>query len=492
MNDDAQPLVRRTALVLRPDPSRVVTTALIPSRDAPPTIPSRLSALLYRVLALPEEVAARTLEKTLADFAPRHRDLAAILDARFAEVTDHVADPSAISTVQRRLIGAYLSKEYAIEGASFFNPSMVRHPDQSGLAPDVTRFLMTARAVGEGHISCIEFRTGTIDGDATIRLDQPDAQTALPRRVDPIHSRPLLERLNEEVPGHLAGVDAVLATLPAAFGPADLDEAFGGWSARATFEDTTTAAARLESLTRLCYRIEFPTDTRLDARVIMPGTPAESHGLEDVRLVHMNWADGTTSYLGTYTAYDGADIAPHLLRTEDFTTFSLHPLTGPAAKNKGMALFPRTIAGLYMALSRWDREMSSLATSADMLHWEDAGILYDPRAPWEIVQTGNCGSPLETEEGWLVLTHGVGPMRTYSIGAMLLDLDDPRHVLGYLDEPLLSPVESERDGYVPNVVYSCGAMLHGSTMVLPYGADDATIRFALVDVPGLLRRLRHR
>ena len=228
----------------------------------------------------------------------------------------------------------------------------------------------------------------------------------------------------------------------------------------------------------------------LDARVILPGSPAESRGLEDVRLTRLVSPDGGSSYLGTYTAYDGSQIAPHLIRTEDFRTFDLGPLTGPAAKNKGLAVFPRTVAGLFMALSRWDRENASLATSSDLVHWEDAGILHDHREPWEIVQTGNCGSPLETDEGWLILTHGVGPMRTYSIGAMLLDRDDPRTVLGYLREPLLWPVPSERDGYVPNVVYSCGAMIHGSTLVLPYGADDATIRFALVDLPALLRRLR--
>ena len=486
-----RPLVRVTPVALRPDAARVITTELLPVQVSS-TAPSRMRALLDRALAFPEEQVGGALDRTLRSFEPRHRDLAAVLDARFRHVEHLVPGGTEVSPDRRRLIGAFLSQEYAVEAAALFNPSMVEHPDQTGLAPGTTRFVMSVRGVGEGHVSCVEFRTGTIDADDLVVVDDPDPLLTRPVRVPVEYRRESMLRLNDRFPGHRAGGTAVLASMSDVFARADLDAAVSRWLQHASPDDAADTGPRLAIMAEMSYGARFPTDSRIDSRVMMPGSPVERHGLEDVRLVHVR--DGANGdprpvYFGTYTAYDGDHVAPHLLRTHDFSSFELRPLTGPAARNKGMALFPRKVDGDHLALSRWDRETSSLATSSDLLHWEDAGRLDGRRQPWDAVQMGNCGSPVETEAGWLVLTHGVGPMREYAIGAMLLDLDDPSRVIGRMQEPLLVPDAGERDGYVPNVVYSCGAMRHRDTLVLPYGVNDAVVRIAVVDLPGLLSRL---
>ncbi len=490
---DRPPLVRRTDHVIRADPARVVSRVFLPGEEPVRTGVSRTGAVVERVLALTDAEAEATLRETMESFGSRHHDLRAILESHFAVVADHVPDPTSIPAARRLLIGACMTQECAVESAALFNPSMVAHPDQSGLAPGTTRFVMSVRGVGEGHISSIEFRTGTIDARDQVEFDVPGPMTALPGVVEPQHSRIAFERNNAELPGEAGGTSQVLATLPEAFGPAELQvalESRTGWIGGSV--EVAATAARIARIAAFDYTITFDPHTRIDSRVILPRSSAESHGMEDVRLVRFVDADGTEHYLGTYTAFDGVRIAPHLLRTEDFTTFRVGRLSGTAAKNKGMALFPRTVHGQYLALSRWDRENNALATSQDLLHWEDAGTLDSPQRPWGIIQKGNCGPPLETPAGWLVLTHGVGPMRRYSIGALLLDLDDPKKVLAQLDEPLLVPLADEREGYVPNVVYSCGALLRGDTLVLPYGASDAMVRVALVDLPGLLETMRTR
>jgi predicted GH43/DUF377 family glycosyl hydrolase len=485
------PVVRRTEHLLRADPTRLVARLFLPGDEQVRLGVSRTAAVVERVLALTDAEVEATLRETMESFAPRHHDLRTTLESHFSVVAGETADPSGVPVARRLLIGACMTQEYAIESAALFNPSMVAHPDQSGLAPGEARFVMSVRGVGEGHISCIELRTGTIDARGKVEIDVPGTTTSLPGTVAPRHSRVAFERNNAELPGEGFGAMALLATLPAEFGAAELEAALDrhavGLGGAADGEAT---AERIRHIATFDYTVAFDPQTRIDSRVILPRSPAESHGMEDVRLVRFVDDDGSARYLGTYTAFDGVRIAPHLLRTEDFVTFEVGRLSGTAARNKGMALFPRAVHGQYLALSRWDRENNALATSADLLHWMDAGTLAGPRRPWGIIQTGNCGPPVETSEGWLVLTHGVGPMRRYCIGAMLLDLDDPRKVLAGLDEPLLAPLEDEREGYVPNVVYSCGAMLHGDTMVLPYGASDSTVRIALVDVPGLLGRLR--
>ncbi|MEZ0447984.1 glycoside hydrolase family 130 protein [Cellulomonas sp. ICMP 17802] len=469
---DAGALVRRTHHVLRPDATRVVSSPFLPGEEISGAGISRRSAVLGRLLALPDAEVDAALIEVLTSFSTRHHDLPALLDARFALVAPHVADSGALSLERRRLIGACMSQEYAIESAALFNPSMVAHPDQGGLPAGSTRFVMSVRGVGEGHVSCVELRTGVVDASDEITFDTPGPTTTVPGRLETRHSRDDLRRQNEELGGDPGDADALLRTLPATFGAEALE-----------------GSPRLEWLAACTYGVAFPEASAMDSRVLLPGSPAERHGVEDLRLVEVEPDGARRSYLGTYTAFDGESVAPHLVATEDFTTFRMSRLTGPGAKNKGMALFPRRVGGQYLALSRWDRESNSLAASSDLRHWDDLGTLRAPARAWEIVQAGNCGSPVETSAGWLVLTHGVGPMRRYSIGALLLDLDDPRRVLGSLAAPLLTPEADERDGYVPNVVYSCGGLVHGDTLVLPYGCSDSSIRLALVDLPQLAARI---
>ena len=489
---DSDGLVSRTEVVLRPDPTRVVTNMFLPGQEMLIHGSSRASAVLDRVLALTDEQVDRALGRTDAEFAGRHRDLAATFDERFTLIAHRLVDPGSISEARRLLIGAYFSQEYAVESAALFNPSMVVHPDQTSLPAGSTRFLMSVRAVGEGHVSSIEFRTGTIDAVNRIAFDEPgrplvqaSPSTTVLSKADFTH------QLSEGGGNSSDAAHYVLDELPEAFDRGALDRAIATLRGqRLTRGPARRAIDALESIADSQYAVEFPSDTSASQRVLMPGGPAESHGLEDLRLVRFTEADGSTTYRGTYTAFDGSTVTPALLTTTDFLTFHSRQAIGPAAQNKGMALFPRAVGGRFLALSRWDRETSSLAQSPDLWHWETGPTLQPPTHPWEIVQVGNCGSPLETSEGWLVLTHGVGPMRQYGIGAMLLDRDDPTVVLGSLAEPLLTPTADEREGYVPNVVYSCGSMIHGDTVVLPYGCSDSSIRVALVDLGGLLDALR--
>jgi len=485
------PLIRRAGHVLRPDPNRVVSKLFLPGQEFLNSERSRSAAVLDRVLALPETEVSRLLAATLASFGTRHRDLAATLESRFALVSHRLADPDALSPQRRQLVGAYFSQEYAIEAAALFNPSMVAHPDQDGLPPGTIRFVMSVRAVGEGHISSIEFRTGTIDKNDLITFDELSGATVLSQAIPTTYSRAVFAQQHVELGGDQSSARFVLEALPPLFVRADLDLALDQLrEQRLTRSSASRTIERFEWIAACNYSITFPADSAISDRVILPTGPSESRGLEDVRLVRFTDSDGSVGYLGTYTAFDGGRVVPQLLRTSDFRTFHMSQLSGPAAKNKGMAVFPRPVDGQHLALSRWDREDNSLAVSKDLCNWVELATLQRPHEPWEIVQLGNCGSPLETPAGWLVLTHGVGPIRGYSIGAILLDLDDPRKVIGRLHQPLLTPAAAERNGYVPNVVYSCGGLLHGNTLVLPYGSSDVAIRIALINLDELLRRLQ--
>ena len=479
--------VHEDGQVLRPDPARVVAKTFLPGQEIEGSGRSRATAVLDRVLAIPDDEVTGLLAATMNSYGPRHGDLATLLEDRFELVAHRLMRPERTSLERRLLIGAYFTQEYAIEAAALFNPSMVPHPDQSGLAPGTTRFVMSVRAVGEGHISSVGFRTGTIDASDTVVFDDLDPVTVLPRTVDGMYSKSIFERQYAEMSGDHSSAEFVLEALPEEFDRADLDRALSRLDDQGlTRGNAVSTVARIELIASCNYSVTFAEESGLQQRVLMPGSPSESHGIEDVRLVRFTEYDGTVEYRGTFTAFDGTRVVPQLLRTKDFQTFRLSQVSGPAAKDKGMALFPRRVGGRNLALSRWDREDNSLASSADVDHWTDIGTLQTPRQSWEIVQLGNCGPPVETPSGWLVLTHGVGPMREYSMGAVLLDLDDPRRALAQLERPLLRPASAERNGYVPNVVYSCGAMLHLNTLVVPYGCNDAAIRVALVDVPELL------
>jgi predicted GH43/DUF377 family glycosyl hydrolase len=349
---------------------------------------------------------------------------------------------------------------------------------------------MSLRAVGEGHISSVEFRTGVLGPGCALHLDDPGPHVEQGMIARTRHDRDVFaDRLREE------GADTesaryLVGQLAPEFAYEELEfalQALHGQLVTRHGAPTTEEIAR--SLVRNSYRVVFAAQSSLPERVLWPYGPAERQGLEDARFVRFVESPESVRYLATYTAFDGYHIAPQMIETTDFREFAISQFAGPGAKNKGMALFPRRIDGQYFALSRWDRENCSIASSTDGLRWEAGPLIYEPCEPWELIQTGNCGSPLETPAGWLVLTHAVGPMREYAIGALLLDLDDPTKVLGRLREPLLRPAEDERNGYVPNVVYSCGGMLHDGVLLLPYGVSDAAVRFVYIDVAELLTRL---
>jgi predicted GH43/DUF377 family glycosyl hydrolase len=393
---------------------------------------------------------------------------------------------------RRLLIGAYFTHEYSVEGAALFNPSIVPAPDHAGLGPGQRRFVMSLRAVGEGHISSIEFRTGVIDEASTITFDPLGPHLVTGERMPPVYyDRPQFRAKLVELGAGNELAWSVLEPLADRFTAAELESSLGllertGPQYAISFQTART----IRALAASNYITTFPESSALSQRLIFPGGPHEAHGMEDARFVRFVEDDGSATYFATYTAFDGYQIVPQLIQTDDFRTFRMVTLNGTAAQNKGMALFPRRIGGRYVMLSRRDRENLHLATSTSVWHWADVTELHRPTRAWELSQIGNCGSPIETKAGWLVITHGVGPMRRYVISALLLDLDDPRRVLGHLREPLLAPEGLDREGYVPNVVYSCGAMVNGNDLVLPYGLSDAAIGIAIVSLPDLLAELQ--
>jgi predicted GH43/DUF377 family glycosyl hydrolase len=482
-------MVSRGKLRLFPDHSRVIAVLFVPGEEMIRG-DSRAVSVTERILAMDNTDVRTTLADLRRRFGHRHLHLEDIWSSHFRLASRRLSDGDDVPADTKLLMGAYFTRELSLEGAALFNPSIVAHPDQSGSAPGETRFVMSLRAVSEGHISSIEFRTGTVDMAGEVRLDDPGkflghghySPGPYTKRI--FHAK-LAERGCDNQTAAL-----LLDPLEPVFGPADLDLAIASLHSellsRAAVRD---AVAGIRWVAANNYTVEFPIATQIPERVLWPHGPAEAQGMEDARFVRFVDDGGAVTYFATYTAFDHAVIAPQLLSTTDFRTFRISQLSGPFATNKGMALFPRKVGGQYVALSRWDRERLAITTSDDLSEWDEATTLALPARPWDLVQVGNCGSPLETPEGWLVLTHGVGPMHEYSIGAILLDLDDPRIVIGTLFSPLLVANENEREGYVPNVVYSCGALAHGKGIVLPYGFSDSAVGFARVDTAELLRLL---
>jgi predicted GH43/DUF377 family glycosyl hydrolase len=484
-------LLTRTHHRLMPDPGRLLSRMFVPGHETLIRGEPRVRTVMDRILEMTDEEVDRTLARTFARYSGKYQDLGDNLERNFWRVTARLGREPEVSTARRRLIGAYFCQEYALEGAALFNPSIVPHPDQEGCGPGELRFVMSLRAVGEGHLSSIEFRTGTIGGYSGITLDAPGRFLSTGQARPVAYDREFF-RARLAAVGH-DGENAQLLwnLLPSRFNLAELDVAVAELSLRQ--EARTDALALIDRVRWIAeshYEVEFDDRYALSERVLWPTGPDESHGMEDARFVRFTDGGRPPVYNATYTAYDGRTVTAHLLETTDFRTFASYQLSGPATANKGMALFPRRIGGRYAALSRWDRENNSITYSDDRLRWDSASTLQVPSSPWELTQLGNCGSPIETPSGWLVFTHGVGPMREYAIGAILLDLDEPEHVLSALPEPLLTADQSERHGYVPNVVYSCGALLHGQTVVLPYACNDYSVRIATVDLPALLARLQ--
>jgi len=424
--------LHRQALYLRPDPARVIVRPFKPAtepRDLNPTDKTRANHIVERILALDPKAASIVLADVLENFQGRHRNLLETFEHRADEMEDALATHASFSEIQRQLLGAYFLNEYSFEASALFNPSIVPHPDQRGAPEGALRFILSLRAVGEGHVSSLTFRSGTIAADGSLTVD---------------------------------------------------------------------ATARLASSPKVGYRISGPLGDDVEVvfkegldiseRVIFPVTESQSQGIEDARFVEFS-DGGRKTYYATYTAYTGRAIRSELIETGDFQSFRMTPLQGAAALNKGMALFPRRIDGKYAMIARQDNENLYLITSNDLYRWDGGQAILKPQFPWEFVQIGNCGSPIELDEGWLLLTHGVGPVRRYSIGAVLLDKNNPAKVLARSVEPLLRPEPSEREGYVPNVVYTCGAMRHKDQIILPYAISDTYSNFATIEIAALMRAL---
>lgn len=455
----------------------------------------RVRNVIQRVLSMSEEDVERVLAEVLSSFRHRHRSIEAVFDEHFrmaAALVEHAALAArTLSPARQRLIGSYFTMEYSLASAALFNPSIVPHPNQNKVPPGGKRFILSLRATGEGHLSSIVFRTGIIHADCTVTMDPPPTHSYRLRRVlDRQYEKKLFWRKLREMHVDESVTDQVMDLLPDVFSYQELERALTQFRRADGAVQPEEALDGIRWLARENYLLEIPQDVHISQLVIFPQSDSESRGIEDLRMVEFREDDGSTVYYGTYTAFDGYRILPQLMATTDLARLHIHTLNGKCVQNKGMALFPRRIGGQYCMCGRIDGENLYIMYSHNVDFWESAQKLRTPMHPWEFMQLGNCGSPLETPEGWLLLTHGVGPMRRYCIGAMLLDLNDPLRVLGYLDEPLLMPTEEEREGYVPNVVYTCGAMLHGDRVFMPYAMSDAATGFALVSLPQLLDRLR--
>jgi predicted GH43/DUF377 family glycosyl hydrolase len=475
-----------SSIDLRPSSDRVLNRPFIPAS------PDQVSNIIERVLSFSDVEVEAQLGCLRDEFAHRHPDLQRSWLRQFEKVEAYFSNEAFLPTSRRLLIGAFFTGEYAVESVALFNPSIVPHPNQTDLGADDLRFILALRAVGEGHISSIEFRSGVVQQNHSIDVDNAKGLVTAPDiEADPTFSRNIfLHKLQEK------GLEnnwsrSVMNRLGATFTRTELDESLGhaAHETQRHNEDVKRAIECLHWLVNSNYELNFSSSTPLSQRVIFPVSLNESHGMEDARFVRFVDEDGRATYYATYTAYDGRVILPQLIETNDFLRFRIRTLTGPAIQNKGMALFPRRIDGRYAMLSRYDDENLYLMLSDDLYFWSDPQLLVRPSQPWEFVKIGNCGSPIETDAGWLVLTHGVGPMRKYCIGALLLDLENPLKVIGRLIEPLLKPAAEQTNGYVPNVVYTCGALIHGGRLILPYGLNDTVTKIVTIDLEKLLAAL---
>ena len=479
MNANSIP-VRRTSTVLKPDQSRVLLRPFDPGDS------QRVGRIIARIMSLPEELVGPLLDQISAEFSQRHQQIHKRFLERFEHVREMLLTDAEVSEQRCLLIGSYFLAEYSLESAALFNPSIVPHPDQSDLPPGALRFILSLRATGEGHISSVTFRTGVIHADHRIEILTPTGFLTEPRQIpNPLYEKALFERKIFELGLTNEFTRRVMDKLGESFALEDLRANLGAEVKHSRLSDKN-AIQGIWMLALSNYEVQFQPQQQLCERILFPATPSQRNGIEDARFVCFQNDDGTHVYYATFTAFDGKLVLPELVETSDFLRFRFITLNGPAAENKGMALFPRKINGLYAMLSRQDNENIYLMFSDNVHFWYERKVLLKPMFPWELVQLGNCGSPIETEAGWLVLSHGVGPLRTYCIGAFLLDHDNPGKVIGRLREPLLKPDQKERKGYVPNVVYTCGALLHNRELIIPYGMADHATGFATVPLAEVL------
>jgi predicted GH43/DUF377 family glycosyl hydrolase len=473
--------------MLLPESARVILRLFVPLTAL------GITTIIGRALALSEEKTRNNLELLLGDFRSRHFNIEAALLANFQRIVPNLFSQQPLSKARKLLIGALFTGEYAIESAALFNPSIVPHPDQSLVPQGALRFILSLRATGEGHISSIEFRTGLIAADGAIMVDPVSRPVTSPE----IEPNPSYRKAPFVIKLHEMGYDNdhsanVMEPLGEGFNRSGLDQSLARFrrETRPVTPDIDNTLLCIKWLADSNYELDFSDRQALSERVIFPVSSNESNGIEDARFVRFVEDDGAVMYYATYTAYNGHAILPQLIETQDFLHFRVLTLNGSAVMNKGMALFPRRIDGNYVMLSRQDDENLFIMFSDNPHYWVDSRVLLRPAEMWESVKIGNCGSPIETEAGWLVITHGVGPMRKYCIGAVLLDLHDPTQVIGRLREPLLEPEGSGREGYVPNVVYSCGSLVHGGQLILPFAMSDRASTIVSVALDELLEALR--
>ena len=474
-------LVTRQKIVISRDDSRVITRAHIPGSL------TRVNNVINRVLALSDAEAKRELEKIYRDFASRHMHLEHQLRKHYNKVAGYIPDDVEVSETKQMLLGAFFTMEYSIESAALFNPSIVPHPDQGGVPKGCLRFVMSLRATGEGHISSIVFRSGIIKADGSFSFEETSKFVEKASVLhNPIYDCHLLKLKLIDLGTWDETAERILDQIPDRFTLQELKVSMGVVHLDTDFKSNDKVFEMLHWLANSNYTLIFKDTCKVSERVIFPSSENESRGIEDARFVKFFDDRGEATYYATYTAYNGFNILPQLIKTKDFLKFRIMTLNGKAVHNKGMALFPRKINGLYAMLSRQDGENNFIMFSDHLHFWYKSKMIQEPSKPWEFIQIGNCGSPIEIEEGWLVLTHGVGPMRQYAIGIILLDLDDPTKIIAQLEEPLLTPNTVEREGYVPNVIYSCGGLIHEQKLIISYAMSDISAGIATVDLKELL------
>ncbi len=472
-----------------PDPRRVI------ARYNRPGYADRARAIVQQVLGLSTEEVQRILSQTLRRFSGRHRNISRTFKRNceriFREAPSLAEITKELSEEQRLLIGSYFTAEYAIESTAFYNPSIVEDPDQSDLQNGEKRLIISFRATGEGHISSIVFRRGVIDNDCDISLEEPGSLVDMPETVNRyVYDKSTFLRKLEEMRIRKDVINEVMGRMGERFVYGELQASIEETLKNPELSFTKRKVVQaINWLASSHYEVTFSRDTNISERVLFPVSYAESNGIEDARFVRFRDKDGSTIYYATYTAYNGYTILPKLMETNDFYHFKVMPLHGEYAQNKGLSLFPRRIHGKYAMIGRCDGMNLYIMFSDNINLWQEAKQFQKPRFPWEFVQVGNAGSPLETEQGWLLITHGVGPVRTYCLGATLLDLEDPTRVIGRLTEPILIPNEEEREGYVPNVVYSCGSLIHNGHLIIPYGMADYAAAFGCINLKELLEQI---
>lgn len=473
--------IKRITKKFQPDCSRVIIKPHVPKDE------ERIKRLIERVLNLSDEQVEKVLDRVITNFSTRHKNIWDAFDANYNEVKRFVPENSQMSNNRRALLGAYFSSEYSIQAAAFFNPSIVPHPDQSGVAQGCMRFILSFRSVGEGHISSIEFRSGIVDENCDFVFDKVSCYAERANiSSNPVYDKAtfFMKLAEMENPENIVS-QQVYALLDDEFLLSDLLAVLQ----MVIDDEHKYIGEKIMWLAKSNYELQFKLEQELSEKIIFPASSNDSNGIEDARFVRFVDDDGSVTYYATYTAYNGHNILPQIIETKDFLTFKMITLNGEFSTNKGMALFPRKINGKYVMISRVDGENLYIMTSDNIHFWRNAELIKVPESSWEFVQIGNCGSPIETKEGWILLTHGVGPMREYSIGVILLDIENPSKIIGNMIEPLLVCNQEEREGYVPNVVYSCGSTIHNDNLIIPYAMSDTCSGIATIPLPELLKNI---